>query len=329
VGVAAERGPDRRRVMGWRDKYTVHPAADVWPMMPEAELQELAADIKANGLRVPIVYYFTSSNEKMLIDGRNRLEAMERAGVELQTWDASCIGCGDDVEIVSKVIGLNAHRRHLNKEAKGALIVAAHQAAAKLNQASAGPVSERPELKEYRGGRGKKNPIKEAAVATGHEHGISERTIKRALAKSAGKTPKPSKQPKPKRAGAEVIKEYMAEVGPYPTCGYEVNKDPDPDLAACRRRGILHMCHHAAEATKHHHFEDIPPEEIDMAIVEACAAASTAWRDLSIRLSEAIVNDALDAPKKKACRTCHGTGTITSKKTGTTVDCDCVRRGTA
>jgi ParB-like chromosome segregation protein Spo0J len=55
--------------MTWRDRYKVHPAADVWPMLPEAELQELAADIRANGLQAPIVYYFTASGEKMLIDG--------------------------------------------------------------------------------------------------------------------------------------------------------------------------------------------------------------------------------------------------------------------
>jgi hypothetical protein len=42
---------------------------------------------------------------------------------------------------------------------------------------------------------------------------------------------------------------------------------------------------------------------------------------------KAEVKVALDKlEKKKTCRKCHGTGTITSKKTGTTVDCDCVRR---
>jgi hypothetical protein len=36
------------------------------------------------------------------------------------------------------------------------------------------------------------------------------------------------------------------------------------------------------------------------------------------------VDSALD---NKPCSKCHGTGTITSKKTGTTVDCDCVKGG--
>ena len=36
--------------MGWRDKHPVHPAADVFPMMGDVELDAFAADIKANGL---------------------------------------------------------------------------------------------------------------------------------------------------------------------------------------------------------------------------------------------------------------------------------------
>jgi ParB-like chromosome segregation protein Spo0J len=60
----------------WRDKYKVHPAADVFPMMSDEKLAKLGQDIKANGLRQPIVIL-----HGMLVDGRNRLEAMERAGL--------------------------------------------------------------------------------------------------------------------------------------------------------------------------------------------------------------------------------------------------------
>jgi hypothetical protein len=66
----------------WRDdlEYPVHPAADVFPMMSDTELAELGADIKKNGLTTPIVFW-TGDSGTFLIDGRNRLEAMERAGV--------------------------------------------------------------------------------------------------------------------------------------------------------------------------------------------------------------------------------------------------------
>ena len=40
--------------MSWRDQYKVHPAADVFPMMSDEELEALGDDIKKNGLRQPI-----------------------------------------------------------------------------------------------------------------------------------------------------------------------------------------------------------------------------------------------------------------------------------
>jgi hypothetical protein len=39
----------------WRQYLKVHPAADLFQLLPEAELKELSKDIKVNGLRTPIV----------------------------------------------------------------------------------------------------------------------------------------------------------------------------------------------------------------------------------------------------------------------------------
>ena len=38
----------------WRDKYKVHPAADVFPMLEGKDLDELAEDIRADGLKVAL-----------------------------------------------------------------------------------------------------------------------------------------------------------------------------------------------------------------------------------------------------------------------------------
>jgi ParB-like chromosome segregation protein Spo0J len=86
-------------------KLKVHPAAEIFPMMTEDELNELAQDIKVNGQRFPIV----RDKEGLLVDGRNRLEACSRAGVEPKFDTLN----GEDP--VAFILSANIARRHLNK----------------------------------------------------------------------------------------------------------------------------------------------------------------------------------------------------------------------
>ena len=81
----------------------VHPIADLFPMMTDEELADLAADIKANGLLHPIVV----DKEGALIDGRNRARACEIAGVEptIMVFD------GDDPRAF--ILAMNIKRRHM------------------------------------------------------------------------------------------------------------------------------------------------------------------------------------------------------------------------
>ena len=51
-----------------------------FPMMSDEELAALGEDIKANGLSVPVDPVVNDATPRVLIDGRNRLEAMERVG---------------------------------------------------------------------------------------------------------------------------------------------------------------------------------------------------------------------------------------------------------
>jgi hypothetical protein len=48
----------------WRDRIKVHPAADLFPMMAEDELDVLGRDIKENGLRQPVSLW-TPSRSKL------------------------------------------------------------------------------------------------------------------------------------------------------------------------------------------------------------------------------------------------------------------------
>jgi N6-adenosine-specific RNA methylase IME4 len=80
--------------------------------MEHHELDALAADIRANGLREPIIRY-----EGLTLDGRNREMACERAGVtpHFITFD--------DEDPVAFVLSKNLHRRHLN-ESQRAMVAA-------------------------------------------------------------------------------------------------------------------------------------------------------------------------------------------------------------
>jgi hypothetical protein len=86
----------------------IHPCADIWPLMTDAQLDELAADIAANGQILPIM-----TLDGMILDGRNRWLACERAGVEpwLQAVET------DDPDAVAW--SLNEHRRHASESVRG------------------------------------------------------------------------------------------------------------------------------------------------------------------------------------------------------------------
>jgi ParB/RepB/Spo0J family partition protein len=86
--------------------------ADVFPMMADDELQELAGDIKENGLREPLVIAEIADKETgeittQLVDGRNRRAACKLAGVT----PAMRMLNGEDP--TAFVLSANIHRRNL------------------------------------------------------------------------------------------------------------------------------------------------------------------------------------------------------------------------
>lgn len=86
--------------------YQVHPAAEAFSLdIASAKFDALVEDIKANGLREPIVL----DSQGQLIDGRHRLAACKRLGIEPKIAEYE----GD---AVAYVISTNLHRRHLTDE---------------------------------------------------------------------------------------------------------------------------------------------------------------------------------------------------------------------
>jgi hypothetical protein len=109
------------------DRANWHPLANLFPIMPEEDLLVLAADIKKEGLRDKIVLY-----EDKVLDGRNRLLAMQRAGLELRE---ECFtpfrsvkepGCawGDCAGTpLAWIVSKNLTRRHLTTSQRAAIAV--------------------------------------------------------------------------------------------------------------------------------------------------------------------------------------------------------------
>jgi ParB-like nuclease family protein len=113
----------------------VHPIADLFPMMTDEELANLAADIKANGLIHPIVV----DKDGVLVDGRNRDRACEIAGIAPTT----VLFEGDDPR--AYIVASNIARRHLTKGQQAMAVAMIY------------PVPEK-------GGRGKKKTMDETSI---------------------------------------------------------------------------------------------------------------------------------------------------------------------
>jgi ParB-like chromosome segregation protein Spo0J len=130
----------------WRDVLPVHPAAEMFPLMNADELRELGEDIKKHGLKNPIVLWSERPEHKVfLLDGRNRLDAMEAIGlqaVEIRddkggrlkvTNSRQLFGTGEGISLIDGqsvnadpyeyVISANIRRRHLSVEERQHLII--------------------------------------------------------------------------------------------------------------------------------------------------------------------------------------------------------------
>jgi hypothetical protein len=240
-------------VSKWRDQFKVHPAADVFPMMSDEELDELGKDIAENGLRTPITLWASSKNERvealyLLLDGRNRLEALGRRGLGIGDLPRSeccpsnvvegnktypgLVFLPNDVDPVAYIISANIKRRHLTKAQQADLIVAAIKAAEKPPEDQA----------VCKGGRGKVNPIRQKAMAAAKEHGIGKDTVERAMSRAEGKKkpePKPKadgKKPKPegpraKARNAKAVRRFRQAVAAMEACGRSLFENVEiPDL---------------------------------------------------------------------------------------------------
>ncbi len=93
----------------------IHPLAQRWPLLPEAELASLAECIASDGLDEPI----TVTQDGRIVDGRNRLNACELAGV---TPVFTTVFFADEAEIRRFITRKNALRRNVTTGQKAMAI---------------------------------------------------------------------------------------------------------------------------------------------------------------------------------------------------------------
>jgi hypothetical protein len=215
--------------MSWRDHFKIHPAAEVFPLLPPDELKKLAADIDKNGLKVSIQTR-TVVNEATpyLVDGRNRLDAMELLGWQIVNDKGEWIGALATVpggkssvehfngrtheQIISEVRAFNIERRHLTKQQLVEMIDATVRSTSPSMARSFNPVPGK------KGGsttdQHKAEVTKQAA-----RQGISKRTTERALARGK-KATKPAKRkatPRPDLSDPKVIiKKFQRFMDAFP-----------------------------------------------------------------------------------------------------------------
>lgn len=91
----------------------LHPLARSIPQISQKEFEELAADIKAHGVKVPVVVY-----DGQVLDGRHRVAVAAALRVPVRVEKFT----GDETAARDHVISLNVKRRHLTI-AQRALIV--------------------------------------------------------------------------------------------------------------------------------------------------------------------------------------------------------------
>lgn len=112
------------------EPYTVHPAAELFPLVEGQEFDRLVESIREHGIQNPVVFGFDLQEKPVLLDGRNRLRAVERlkadgitVPVPAVTFDYS----DDGITEVEWIEAQNIDRRHLTDDARAMLAASLHE----------------------------------------------------------------------------------------------------------------------------------------------------------------------------------------------------------
>jgi len=211
----------------WRDVYLVHPVADVFPQMSDDELADLGRDIKKNALQNRVLLWEQLTPDgpvTYVLDGRNRLDAMEKARFPIWDGDRLSSTVADELSSFSTVtagglaVSLNINRRHLTPSQRAKFAARAVQVDREFLKKPTANGQVSPAGKGLPGGRDQRGrkvtgsePENKSDVARVAElAGVSRPTARKAVAEVQGAggavtATKPKPKPAPK---AKVVDEH-------------------------------------------------------------------------------------------------------------------------
>lgn len=194
--------------------YELHPLCTLFPRVDGAEFDALVADVKANGLRQPIVLH-----DGMILDGGNRYRACVEAGVK-----PSFVKFDGD-NLVSFVLSANLHRRHLSTGQQAAIVASAQDwaKAQTVGKPKSGNVAglERVQDRAAQSGASERtqrmaDKVAKADPVLAKKVGLGEVSLPKAVATVEGKPSKPGKPlPATSHAGcgaAKAMRAYLTGV---------------------------------------------------------------------------------------------------------------------
>lgn len=201
--------------------YKFHPFAEVFPLLDDAEFDELVADIKQHGLREKIWLY-----EGKILDGRNRFLACKTAKVEPQFREYK----GNDA--LAFVVSLNVQRRHLtdSQRAMAAAKIATMQQGTRTDLAPIGAKSQTEAAEELKVGR---RSVQRAKTVIEKGSKALQKAVESGEV-SVSKAAKVVDLPKPEQLKAAKQKEELpakpVEVAPAPDFDFD-GYEPEDDEA--------------------------------------------------------------------------------------------------
>jgi len=166
-----------------------HPYAEIFPMMSDDELEELASDIEANGQVTPAQVY-----DGKILDGRNRYQALEILNSRLLTADKPAIALtygvfakevnpANDAKALAFVRSHNLSRRNLTTSQRAAIALQFEQHYAEIAKREIDWRKARQEREQVNDGfvNSQKQPI-HAAKEAAKEMGVGQQSVSRAKA---------------------------------------------------------------------------------------------------------------------------------------------------